>query len=261
MRHGHDEQVQLWERILSADECFYAYFADRADLPGAVLFTAERPDAPEFDLALIDRVADDAAELTLSRIDRHFREHRRTPRIRLTPRSTPGHWPAILRHAGFHETDGRHVYLLAPETFRPPTNPAIRIERVVTPDDADLFSAIQVAAFGIAPEHRAWDRDLARRHLAVGERIFYLAWLDGQAVGAAMSTPAEDGTTLLSGLATLPDARRQGVATSLLRRRVDDARNWGSTTIFSTALADGYPARLYERLGFIPLFAARTFAP
>ena len=250
----------LWERILRADEVNHAYFAERAEWPGVAIFTAERPDAPEFDLAVIYRVPPSEAEAILRRIVRHFRDRGRTPRVRLSPISTPEDWPERLRRAGFVETDERYVVNLVPETARLVANPAVAIRRAVTPEDADAFSAIQVAGFGVPAGHRAWDRELARRHLAAGRRAFYLASLEGRTVGAAAGEHLARGVTALSGLTTLPDARGHGVATSLLARRVEEARAAGSTVIFSTALAESYAAGLYQRLGLVPLFRMRTFA-
>jgi ribosomal protein S18 acetylase RimI-like enzyme len=250
----------LWERILRADEVNLAYFAERAELPGVAVFTAERPDAPEFDLAVIYRVSPAEAEAVLRRIVRLYRDRGRTPRVRLSPISAPADWPERLLRAGFAETDERYVVNLVPETARFVANPTVTIRRAVTPEDADAFSAVQVAGFDVPAAHRAWDRELARRHLAIGRRVFYLASLDGRTVGAAAGEHLAGGVTALSGLTTLPEARGRGVATSLLARRVEDAREAGNTVIFSTALAGGYAAGLYQRLGLVPLFAVRTFA-
>ena len=131
---------------------------------------------------------------------------------------------------------------------------------MVTPEDADRRSAIQAIGCDLSPPHRVWDRDLTRRHLAAGRRAFYLTSLDERDVGAAGCAPRPGGLTGFYGLTTLPRARGHGVATSLLHRRVADARAAGSTVIFGTAQPGSYAAGLYDRLGFAWHFEVRTFA-
>jgi ribosomal protein S18 acetylase RimI-like enzyme len=247
-------------RIVRADEVNLAYFATRAELPGAVVFTAERDDAPEFDLALIYRVAAADADAILGRIVDHFRERRRHPRLCLTPFSEPAGWPDRLRQAGFVETDERDDYVILPERNRLVGNPAVVVERAVMPDDADRFSAIQVVGFDVPAEHREWDRVLARRHLAAGNHLFYLASLDGQTVGASRSIHLPGGLAGLSALATLPAARGRRVGASLLRRMADDARAAGCSILFGRVRTGSYAAGYYERLGWQSLFTGRTFA-
>lgn len=250
---------ELWERLLRADEANLAYFGERCELPGVSLFTAERPDAPEFDLAVIYRVAAREAEATLREIIRHFRTRGRTPRVRLTPISAPEDWPARLANAGFVETEERLVYHLIPEVVGLASNPAVAIRRVVTPADAEAYSAIQVAGFQVPAAHREWDLALVKRHLELGDRDYYLASIEDRLVGAGATTLLPEGVAALWGGTTLPEARRSGVATSLIQRRNEEARATGRRLIFGTAAAGGYAAGLQERLGFVPLFTTRTF--
>ena len=251
---------RLWEQIFRADEANQAYFAERFALPGVTLFRAERPDAPEFDVAFVYRVPAMAADEALRAIAEHFREHGRRPHVRLSPVSAPADWPRRLRGAGFVETGERLDYFLAPGTVRLTANPAVRVERVNSQEDGDTFSAIQAAGFSIPPEHRGWDRELAHRHMAAGRHVFYLASLDGRAVGAARSIRLASRMTAMAALATLPEARGRGVGTSLLARMIEDARMAGSRVIFGTIIPGSYAAGMYARLGFVSLFGTRTFA-
>jgi ribosomal-protein-alanine N-acetyltransferase len=250
----------LWEQILLADEINQAYFAVQTRLPGVSLFCAERPDAPEFDVALIYRVPTTEADATLRAIVSFFQERGRSPRIRLSPLSAPMNWARRLRRAGFAETDERLVYFSVPETVRLATNPAVGVERIVSRVDADRFSAIQVVGFDIPPEHRDWDRELVHRHLAAGRHAFYLARFDERGVGAARSIHLPGGVTGMAALATLPEARGRGVGTSLLARMVADARVAGSSLIFGTVISNSYAAGMYQRLGFMRLFRTWTYA-
>lgn len=248
-----------WEQVLRADEANQEYFAQRFELPGVALFFSERADAPEFDSAWIYRVRPECADETIQTIADLYHQRGRTPRVRLSPVSTPADWPLRLQQAGFAHTDDRLAYFAVPEKVRLTASAAIRVTRAVSRADADSFSAVQVAGFGIPPQHQGWDRELARRHVVAGRYAFYLAWLDGQAVGAARSVHLPDGATALAALATIPQARRRGVGTGLLARMIDDARRIGSCTICGTTIPESYAAGLYSRLGFVHLFEVQTF--
>jgi GNAT superfamily N-acetyltransferase len=251
--------LRWWETILRSDETNIAYFAERVELPGSVLFCAERPDAPEFNVALIYDVPAADAVATLQAIIGHFRARNRRPRVRLSPVSVPVDWPGRLRDAGFAETEERLVYFVVPDPVRLAEPPTVEVRRAVSAADGDRFSAIQVAAFDIPVAHRDWDRALVHRYLATGQHVFYLASLGGKVVGAARSVQRAEGVTGLAALTTLPDARGHGVGTSLLARMIADARAAGSTTIFGTIIPGSYAAGMYRRLGFVSLFATRTF--
>jgi N-acetylglutamate synthase-like GNAT family acetyltransferase len=250
----------LGERILRWDEVNLAYFAERTAAPDVTLFTARRPDAPEFDLALLYRAPDAAAADTIASVVRHFRARGRRPRVRPGPSAAPEAWALRLRCAGLEESDERLVYVMAPVSVHLPANPAVHVERVGARSDAARFAAVQAAGFGLSAAHQAWERELAHAQLAAGVFSLYLATLDGRAVGAARCVHHRDGATGFAALATLPPARGRGVATSLLARIAADARSNGSGLLYAAAAAGEYAAGWYLRLGFTEAFTARTFA-
>jgi ribosomal protein S18 acetylase RimI-like enzyme len=256
---GATENFNLWEQVLRSDEVNLAYFAARADVPGAVLFCAERDDAPEFDVATIYRVPSGDADATLRTIIDFFQVRGRQPRIRLSPMSSPADWPDRLQRAGFAETEERFDYIFVPETLQLPGNPAVRMERAVSQEDADRFSAIQVAGFDLPVQHHTWDQAMARRHLAAGQHNLYLAWLDGRAVGTGRSIHLSGGITAMAALATLPEARGRGVGVTVLWQMIQDARSAGSRVIFWSVIPSSYAAGMYSRLGFVTLFQTRSF--
>jgi GNAT superfamily N-acetyltransferase len=60
------------------------------------------------------------------------------------------------------------------------------------------------------------------------------------------------GVTEVMGVATLPSARRQGLAAAVTAALVEDARDLGLTTVFLTASSPDV-ARIYASIGFRPL--------
>lgn len=90
-----------------------------------------------------------------------------------------------------------------------------------------------------------------------GARI-YAATLNGHPV-AALTTMAHNGTVLIYNVATLPGARRRGIAGNLVAYALDEARSEGCTLAALTATAEA--RRLYEELGFQTCGAMEQWAP
>jgi GNAT superfamily N-acetyltransferase len=250
---------ELWKMIIRADEANFAYFAERTEVPGAVLFCCEGAADPEFDVALVYSVASETANATLQAIVGYFRRRGRRPRIRLSPLSTPVDWPERLERAGFVESSVSLAYFVVPETVRPIASSAISVDRAVSSEDAEQFAAVQVAGFDLPPDRLGWERDLSRLQLTANRHRFYLASLAGRVVGAGRTVRDVSGATGLAALATLPEARGRGVGTALLARMIDDARLAGSHPIFGTLVPGSYPAVMYARLGFVTVLTTRTF--
>jgi GNAT superfamily N-acetyltransferase len=88
---------------------------------------------------------------------------------------------------------------------------------------------------------------------------FWLAHHDGADCGFFSSLPGENGVGMVEDLFTHPGFRRQGIATALMARAVEDARERGAGPILIGARPDDTPRQLYARLGFRPLCVTRSY--
>jgi GNAT superfamily N-acetyltransferase len=88
---------------------------------------------------------------------------------------------------------------------------------------------------------------------------FWIAREDDTDCAYFSSLPGENGVGMVEDLFTHPDFRRRGLATSLLARAVEDARERGAGPILIGARPDDTPKDLYARLGFRPLCVTRSY--
>lgn len=110
---------------------------------------------------------------------------------------------------------------------------------------------------------------LTRGHLVVQRRLrryrrehgdwnyrFVIAYLDGEPVGTARLTDEE--LPVIVGVATLPAARRRGVATAITTALAAKAvAERGACALY---VEGGSPAqRIYSKIGFEPLYRSRTW--
>ena len=150
--------------------------------------------------------------------------------------------------------------------------------RIVGPDDPGLAAATTVADVGFAlpgtapgpagPSERdvaaaalTADRlDPARARMRRGLMVMVVGEDDDLGpLGVGWHQPLE-GVTEIVGVATLPLARRRGLAAAVTARLVADALGRGISTVFLTAGSDDV-ARVYARVGFERVGTSGIAAP
>jgi len=141
-----------------------------------------------------------------------------------------------------------------------PVNPDVTVTQAfaTNPEQLEDILRIGAACFNWAPEQipewRTGLIDMAKDPLRRETEIGYLAYLDGQAVGFGRVS-LRGGLAYLSGAGTLPDRRGQKIYSTLLRRRLEKARELGYQV--GTIQAEPMSRRVVVRYGFVEY--ARTY--
>jgi ribosomal protein S18 acetylase RimI-like enzyme len=123
----------------------------------------------------------------------------------------------------------------------------------------DEFGVINDAAYGLPEEHFA----VVMRRLSPDGYRLLVARRDGQALACAGAL-VHDGNAQVVFVATLPDARRQGLATECMRTALRAAAADGCTTTTLEATAAGepiYAAMGYRAFGRYRMMEARSITP
>jgi N-acetylglutamate synthase-like GNAT family acetyltransferase len=158
---------------------------------------------------------------------------------------------------------------------RAPAPPRVdgRLRRL-EPDDPQLAASRAVADIGFDPargDAGPRERDAAlrsfpegrltavRERMAAGLTVTVVAEDEDGVVAVGSHQPVGDVTEVV-GVATLPAARRRGLAAAVTATLVADARRGGAEIVFLSAGGDDV-ARLYGRLGFERVGTAGLAAP
>lgn len=122
--------------------------------------------------------------------------------------------------------------------------------------DAALVHRIMQAAFAeyrgvLDPPSGVLDESVADVARAIEQGGALLAWDGDTPVGATRYEPRPD-CLYVGRVAVLPEHRRTGIATALMRRMIDVARGLGLPAI-RVGVRDSLPShvRLYESFGFV----------
>ncbi len=183
--------------------------------------------------------------------------------IRITPNSPPA-LVAYLVLSDYIERDATlQLVLSGPIQNRLPTK--AEIHPVMSDEDwRNLFALV-----------RANHSDAARQGAPLAEEVtlgmiesyrrkapvcqFFLAYRDGAPCAYGSSLAAPSGMGMVEDLFTLPEMRRQGLASAMIAHCVGHARSLGSEDILIGAHAEESPKYLYHKLGFEPVCITRTY--
>jgi GNAT superfamily N-acetyltransferase len=255
--------ADLLERVCATLEGYLALGNETLELP-AVRFV-RNPEAPEiYDANHGSRVRASAPEeidAVLARADDVFAglPYRRFTCDPLTPPT----FEARLVQEGYRSTS-ELVLFLEGELRAAPKALDIRLAR-----DADWDSIARLTRLDHEEEARKFRRpvysETVTRQMVATKRAkcpplrFWIARVDGTDCGFFSSWPGENGVGKVEDLFAQPDFRRRGVATALIVRAVEDARERGAGLVVMGALPDDTPRLLYATLGFRPFCLTRSY--
>ena len=122
------------------------------------------------------------------------------------------------------------------------------VEPLSTPDEIDAILAIEQASFT-----NPWTREMYVAELKnEGVSFFYLARDKGRQIVGFCSFWRVLDELHINNLAVVPEFRRRGVATALLRRVMEEAARFGiRRTMLEVRRSNTAAQELYERFGFV----------
>ena len=180
--------------------------------------------------------------------------------VRLLP------WSGIkakeLTDKGFCHTKGL-TYMVLKE-FDASGNKANDVKINIVSDSCgmDLFTDIQTRGFLEKEESYedwySWLGKYNQLNLNASNQIFYIGSVAGKPAGVTLLLMTK-GIGGIYAVATLPEYRKKGISTALLRRAISDANEQGCSTIALQALKDSYAESFYGRVGFYTSFVSLIY--
>lgn len=191
--------------------------------------------------------------LEIEEMRQAFVAHQRKPRLEFIEEC----WPQVakaLERAGF-EAEGtpQEIMVVSTETFVPYVSEAVTVQFLEADDSDELLHTYlwtQTRAFGYGGTEPTPQEISSWRAQICGGRHAALAFLDTRAVG--VGTVLGSDLCELQGVATLPEARRHGVAASLSSVLVARALQKGLGMVW-LSVEDDFARGCYHKIGFYSL--------
>jgi GNAT superfamily N-acetyltransferase len=186
--------------------------------------------------------ADRVGEITAFYRDRGVRGW-----LELPPSARFERLAAALAETGWAQT-GFHAVLHG----APDSGPGVDVE-VERGADPVLFAEVLLRGHGLPEGARVRDRSSVARWAEIDGWRLYLARVEGEPAGAALLA-VDDDVGYLANASTLPESRRLGVHTALIRARIADARAAGCELVAAQAEFGSASMRNLERAGLHPAY-------
>ena len=194
----------------------------------------------------------------LDRMEEFYRSHQAPSQIDVCPLTDVSLFE-LLKSRGYQMAELNNVLFRRLEPGDPGSAPAGITIRQGQAQEAEAFAAIVVRSFfpdGGEPEGFA--EMISPIYQAEGA-ILYVAEVDGATVACAAGLIIPDHRTLaLFGAGTLPEFRRRGLQTTLLRRRMEAAQKAGCEFAVIVTQGGTTSMRNAERLGFRVAYSKAT---
>jgi len=163
----------------------------------------------------------------------------------------------LLQRFNYNEYDAMPaMWLEGPPRDELRGSSALWVTRVSTPNPLASFRSILSQVFNLS---------MAEVNLVMGEKTLqvphvrhYIGWLDNVPVGTATLVLASRVAGIWN-VGTLPEYRKKGIATAIMRHILMEARSLGYQSSMLLASDEGLP--LYARLGYETLSTVRIFVP
>jgi len=216
---------------------------------------------PEANMVGCARLTETEADATIERVKEIFKREGKIVGWFVGPSSTPTDLPERLAAAGFIP-NVEEAGMATTDLARPiRSNPQIRVERV-TAEERRQASSLLARAYDL-PDGVA--RYLVDYFDELGSRLtvmMYLAYVEGRDHPVAFADSIflpDRPIVIMQGAATLPEYRGRGIYSTLLARRMEDARNGGMQAAVIQAVRST-SAPIVARLGFEEVCSLQLFA-
>ncbi len=223
---------------------------ERVNLPPFSLFFHVNDPLPYFNYAIPDEPISEVDQAIWDKLRAEFIRRERQPRFEFIEEFAPA-LSAILQAHQFVE-EARQWGMVC--NTRPTNSATVLPGLVIVP--LESTSPLNIAKSFVAVQHQGFGDDApitdsqAQQFLNdLHDGQAFLAELHGQPVGVGLYTSPQDGLTEMASVATLPEFRRRGIGTAIIREIVGAAFSRGVEAVCLTA-ADEAAGQLYARSGF-----------
>ena len=219
-------------------------WCDEHDLGGAHAFSHDLVKSGFFHRAVQVNVDDSRVEGLIEDALRLFKGKAFDCGFTLSPQDRPVAFAERLIARGFHKGVRSSAMEFVVPADIPSTNPALDV-RVIKENEFEIWADVMCRSFEFEPDMG----EVGRPALKDSAARCYLALVEGEPAGTTLLySDLEMG--YIDQVGTLPEFRRKGVATALVRHAIEDSVSIGNRWTALESESGAEVERMYEGLGF-----------
>ena len=144
-------------------------------------------------------------------------------------------------------------------------NQNLVVRKSTSDTDLEDFSFVQGKGFCETEEEynewHPWMQNKNLKNYRNSEQRFYIGYKDSRPMGVCLSI-VHDGIMGIYAVATLPEFRKQGISTTIMRQAIKDYLNEDTSldkSVILQVMTNSYAHQFYKKLGFADVFACAIY--
>ena len=244
---------QIEEHLLS----LHHLANDVKDIGHATLCSNRRIPSTTFNQAFRVNVTESEADNLIADVIRYYKSIDINPCFMVSPATRPHTFANSLLQTGFESVLEENAMVYRVEGVSFTTGPDVN---VVSVDGSllDVWTDVSMKGFGTPAVLRDAILDMYGKVFQYKGTKPFLAYFQGKPAGVCQLVSFNEVGGIFT-MGTVPEYRRKGVGTTLLRRAIADSLRIGNNLLYLTTTKGSDAERLYTSLGFQVAYTHRRY--
>jgi GNAT superfamily N-acetyltransferase len=252
-----ESMENLSEKIEENMHGFHRLAGDVKDIGRALLFSNRSLPSASYNHATRIRVAEPEASRLIEDVIQYYQSMNVRACFMLYPTTLPASFADSLLKTNFKLIDEEQAMIFKRGTSNSKINSDVQIAEIGSAQ-LGMWTRVLMRGYGLPESFQGAVQEMFTKVSCHDGHRFYQATFNDNPVGSCLLYWSNDTATIYT-VATIPEFTRKGVGTTLIKRAIADSSKLGCDILYLLVEKGSETERLYEKLGFEPVFTRRLY--